>query len=215
MDSRGNVFMVFGMRSTGKSKDCRDIAETFRSLNKRVIILDHSGNDDTYGDIPILDVKELAYKLPKNSIFRVQSSWQDFLLYSKKLCNSCILIDDATDLFRGRSPEAILTWCGTAKNQRLEIIFQMHNISEVAPDLLRKAYIWILKETNDPFPLKKTIKYPKIIENILKEIIAENMNYEEEKKWATRMIDFPNEKVYVKDLVSNDYHDYKKLKDYL
>lgn len=215
MDSRGNVILVFGMRSTGKSKESKDIAEIFRMFNKKTIILDHTQNDDTYGDIQKLNVTDLAYRLPKKSVFRVQCKWQEFLANTQNITNACILIDDATALFRGRSPEALLEWCGKAKNQRLEIIFQMHTITEVAPDLLRAANIWFLKQTNDSFPIKKSCKNANIIEKILLEIQAENRNYDEEQRWATRLVDFDREEVYVKDLDSNDYYEFKKFDYYL
>lgn len=223
MDKRGNVFLVFGKRGTGKSFEAKILAEFFRNRTKapkRVIILDWSNNEDTYGEIRLIHQNDLRKAaLPKDALVRVQCNWSEFLDCIENVVNAVIIIDDATSLFKGNVPDKLQRFFGTAKNKRLEIMLQVHSISDASPTLLRESNVWILKQTLDPSPLKDTCRSRIMVENILREIKSENAFYGSDQKWATRMVDWDEEKVFIKDLDNQTEHlgylSYKEFEEYI
>lgn len=223
MEKRGNVFIVFGKRSTGKSYEAMKLADFFRTREvapKRIIVLDWTKNDDTYGHIKQIhqeDLKKAA--LPQRAIVKVQCTWKELLDSCENVVNAVIVFDDVTSLFRGNLPEQVQKFLGTAKNKRLEIIMQVHSISDASPKLLLEGNIWVLKQTLDPRPLKDTCRSAHIIELILDEIKEENKSYHKDQKWATRMVDWDEEKVFIKDLDNQTEHlgylSYKEFEEYI
>jgi len=223
MNNKGNVYLVFGKRNTGKSYESLQLGEVFRTRQfapKRVIVYDWTKNEDTYGDIRLIHQENLKVAaLQKRAKVKVQCQLPEFLDCIEKVVNAVILIDDGTTLFQGNVPEVVQKFFGTAKNNRLEIIVQVHSIADAGPKLLREANIWILKQTHDSLPLKESCRSRKMVENILEEIKEENMAYPSDKKWSTRLIDWDEERVFIKDLNNQSEHlgylDYNDFEEYL
>lgn len=223
MNNRGNVYLVFGKRNTGKSFESLQFGEVFRTREiapKRVIVYDWTKNDDTYGHIKLIHHQNLKVAaLPKRALVKVQCGLNEFLDSTEKIVNAVILIDDGTTLFQGNVPERVQKFFGTAKNNRLEIIVQVHSIADTGPKLLREANIWILKQTHDSRPLKESCRSRQMVENILDEIKEENREFPSDQKWSTRLIDWDEEKIFIKDLDNQEEHlgyiEYKEFEEYL
>lgn len=219
MDARGNVWYICGMRGTGKSWEAMELAEEFRmrELNpKRTIVLDHTYNDDTYGHIDIIQIDDLRYLLPKKACVRVQTpDWSRFLDFAAKIKNATIIFDDATGLFRGNIPDKLLSFVGLAKNHRLELIFQFHTIGDTAPSVLKSCNMIFIKQTNDSFPIKKSAPNWKLLQKLTLDCREENLKYDSQKKWATRLIDINEEVIYIKDVTIENFSESYNQKIYI
>lgn len=223
MNNRGNVYLVFGKRNTGKSFEALKFGEIFRTREiapKRVIVYDWTKNEDTYGEIKLIHHENLKVAaLPKRALVKVQCELNEFLHCIEKVVNAVIIIDDGTTLFQGNVPETVQKFFGTAKNNRLEIIVQVHSIADAGPKLLREANIWILKQTHDSRPLKESCRSRQMVENILDEIIEENRGFRPNQKWSTRLVDWDEERVFIKDLHNQSEHlgylEYNDFEEYI
>lgn len=226
MDSKGNVWWTGGRRNTGKTFISKQIAKYFRErivAPKRTIVFDHAGNAESYPESQQIDMSDLRIRLPQRANVRVESKdFHAFFEMCQKITNACILVDDGTHLFGGNLPEIVGIVAGQAKNNRLELIFQMHTISETAPRLLREANMFVLKETNDELPFKAACPDKNLFTRILfSDLKNENMNYEGNKKWATRIFDRFEEEILFQNLSEPDFeyafekklsvYDYKRL----
>lgn len=209
MNPKGNVWFVCGRRDTGKSHESLEIATYFRerpNSPKRTVIIDHTDNNDTYGHIKKIDLSDLDFALPQRGIVRVGKKDRitpfDWKLCEQKIMNlhNCtVVFDDVTSTFSGTVSENILTFCGLAKNQRLEIIFQFHTVSDTAPKLLRASNMLLIKQTQDVIPLKKSCPDAVLLANLLtktKELNNKDMSH----KWNTFLFDRDEETVKLKNL---------------
>ncbi|MFC0181467.1 hypothetical protein SAMN04515674_104268 [Pseudarcicella hirudinis] len=222
MNPKGNVWWIGGKKDTGKSFEALKIAEYFRKREvnpKRTIIFDHTFNNSTYHGIQIIDIKDLDYVLPKKASVRVQTTdWRLFIEKCFKIKNAVIIFDDVTAIFRGNIPDVLLTLCGKAKNERLEIMFQFHTINETAPSLIRASDMMVIKQTLDSLPVKSSCRENVLISHIIQDCRTENKSLPEKKKYATRLLDTVDDKIYIKKLgeekFENSYIDFIEIDDY-
>lgn len=209
MDNRGNVWAIFGRRGTGKTYEAIDIAEFYRKRKqapKRTIIFDHTQNDESYPEYEIIDIEQLDRLLPERAKVRVQTKdYQHFFEKCSRIKNAVILIDDGTSLFRNNVPDFVIEFLGLAKNHRLEIIFQMHTIADTAPALLKGCNLFIIKQTNDSLPVKKTCPNSKLIDWLITDCKEENAGYSGNQKFATRLLDINEEEIFIKDLTIQQF----------
>ena len=209
---QGNRFLFFGASDTGKSYECMAFAKYFRERRtapKRTIIYENQRNDETYGNvdkygkIKEIDLKDLAFTLPQNGAFRVVSKdLQGFIERASNLTNACIVFDDATSLFRKNVPDSVIQFLGLRKNQRLEIMFQLHTINDTAPSLLENSDLFVLKQTGDKLPVKDTCPNAETVTKLIQECMNENAEGNFENFWATRVYVPMKNEVYRKDLTA-------------
>lgn len=216
MNSKGNVWAGLGMRDTGKSFEQLKIAEYFRMREiapKRTIIYDWTENDSTYGNIKLINVKDLDFVLPQRAIVKVQERDTDlFLEKCLSISNACIIFDDATSKFKKIVPKALEELFYKVKNNRIELMFQFHTLRATAPALLDAANMYVIKATIDAFPIKDTAPFPEVIEKLISDCRSENRLYDESKQWATRIFDVGNQSIWRKDLIETDFEKCYKQK---
>lgn len=215
MNPKGNVWWIGGKRDTGKSYESLMIADYFhqRKANpKRVIVIDHTNNEDTYGHIKKIKLSALDFKLPEDGYFRIcreenEPNFDFKTCYQKlaKLANTVIDFDDVTGVLRGTAPAELMTLCGLAKNQRLEIIFQFHTVTATAPQIIGVCNMIVVKQTNEDLPLKESFVNSRMVGVLMQEIRAENRTYDDRKKWGTRILDVDSEQIYVKNIKGKSY----------
>lgn len=207
---QGNRILCIGASDTGKTHESLEFARYFREREKspkRTIVFDHTNNDSSYKGSREIKISDLSHKLPQKGYFRVKVNLaqnpEDLKLFFDKcsmLRNTCIVLDDTTGLFRGGVPDWLITFLGLRKNNRLEIIFQIHNIKATAPAILENSDVWVLKQTGDSFPLKSTCPNRELVERLLKECFAENHRNNYKNLWATRILINEKNRIYRKDL---------------
>jgi hypothetical protein len=207
---QGNRILFFGASDTGKSYECMQFSEFLRNnpkAPKRVIVYENVRNDETYGNIEKygkfqeIHLNALDYTLPQKGKFRIISRDLDgFVQKASKLTNSVIVFDDATSLFRKSVPDELIQFLGLRKNQRLEIMFQLHTVKETAPSLLENSDIFVIKQTGDSLPVKDTCPNSKVITKLIRECQEENAKNGFKNFWATRVYVPSTSSVYRKDL---------------
>jgi hypothetical protein len=196
MDKRGNIWWFGGNRGTGKSYEAEKTAE---SLQKRIIVYDWTDNESTYGHIAEINIADLDFRLKPNAKVRIkENDFDEFVEKCHNLRNTTIIIDDATAMFTGVIPQRLKELLYKAKNNRIEMMFQFHTITDTPPAFLKACNMFVIKATGDSFPLKNSAPYRQIIEPLIKDCITENRNYESGQKWATRLYDVNEEKIYTK-----------------
>lgn len=207
---QGNRILFIGASDTGKTYECMEFAKYFREREKapkRTIVFDHTQNDSSYSETKVIQLSDLDYKLPQRGCFRIKvnlsknpEDLKGFFDKCSMLTNSCVILDDTTGLFRGGVPDWVITFLGLRKNNRLEIMFQIHNIKATAPAILENSDVWVLKQTGDSFPLKGTCPDRDLVEKLLKECKAENEKNEYRNLWATRILINEKNQIFRKDL---------------
>jgi hypothetical protein len=194
---QGNRIGFFGASDTGKSYLAMKFAEYLANnpkAPKRIIIYENVRNDETYGNVEKygsfteIHLNAMDYVLPKKGRFRVISSDLDtFIEKCKRLTNSIIVVDDATSLFRKNVPDTLIQFLGLRKNQRLEIMFQLHTFKETAPSLLENLDILVIKQTGDSLPVKDTCPNRDNVTKLIKQCQDENAGVNFANFWATRV----------------------------
>ncbi|MDR6564946.1 MULTISPECIES: hypothetical protein [unclassified Arcicella] len=207
---QGNRILFIGASDTGKTYECMQFAKYFRERKKspkRTIVFDHTKNAVSYPETIQIELKDLDYKLPQRGCFRVKvdlaKNPKDLKVFIDKcsmLTNSCIVLDDTTGLFRRGVPDWVITFLGLRKNNRLEIMFQIHNIKAASPDILENSDIWVIKQTRDSFPIKDTCPDGDIVEMLIRECKKENSENNYQNLWATRIFVGEKNLIYRKDL---------------
>lgn len=209
MNLKGNNWCILGMMDTGKTYTACQIAKYFRERPespKRTIVFLHTENNISYPDneFKTIHINDLDYVLPKRGAFKIRLERRHYLEQITEKCgrimNACIILDDLTGITKGNISEDFDAFLYTAKNNRLEIIFQLHTIQATAPALFNACGMIILKNTLDPLIIKNSINLDKPLGRVLAEIKKENQQYPEKRKWASRMFDVTAEKVLTQKL---------------
>lgn len=203
-------WLVIGAKNTGKTHRAMSIARTTLkgTRHRRLIVYNHSQND-SYNDPSkrVMYVSErvdiadfLAGDWPEVREFQVEDylrkRFSEFLELAMQLRNTALVLDDAGAAFHPSCTELEVDFMGTPKNNNCDIFYQMHHFNQAPPKLLLAMDMVVLKETEDNLPLPKKVPYQGIITMLQREIREENDHYPDNQRWAERLVDLKNSRVY-------------------
>ena len=215
LHQQGNRFGFFGASDTGKSWEAMAFARYFRERSaspKTTLIYENQRNDETYGNIEKygiikeITLNDLDFALPQRKAFRIVSKdLGGFLAKASLLTNTVVIFDDATSLFRKSVPNTVIQFLGLRKNQRLEIMFQLHTIKETAPSLLENMDVLVIKQTGDKLPVKDSCPNSDNVTKLIQECMSENAKGNYANFWATRVYVPMMNTIYRKDLRAENW----------
>ncbi|WP_337045395.1 hypothetical protein [Emticicia sp. 17c] len=218
---RGANWGVFGIMKVGKSYFTKLLALRYYLKGKRVIILDHNHNDDTYDDFwgisPTKVYQETFHALqfelvPSDVVMRIQRrstseefDFSRFFHTCSTITDSVFILDDLGDVFGNQATAAIKNFPGTVINNRNEAFYQFHRLYQAHPFLRDKLQMLVLKSLPTDAPIPEDFVMPAgYIRQCLQEIEAINLGLPFKKKFAWRILNMYDSLVLVPEKIYTD-----------
>lgn len=217
---RGANWGIFGIMKVGKSYFTKLLALRYYLKGKRVIILDHNLNDDTYDDFwgisPYIVYLDTFLNLnfdyvPGNVVMRIQRRKQEEFDFTKffhacsVITDSVFILDDLGDVFGNQATPAIKNFPGTIINNRNEAFYQFHRLYQAHPFLRDKIQMLVLKSLPVDAPIPEDFVMPSTyIKKSLEEIERVNATLPVKKKFAWRILNMYDNLVIIPEQVQVD-----------
>lgn len=218
---RGANWGIFGIMKVGKSHFTKILALRYYLKGKRVIILDHNFNDDTYGEFwginPTVVYQETFSKLnfnyvPSDVVIRIQRrnvsedfDFDKFFKICSAITDSVFILDDLGDVFGNQATPAIKNFPGTIINNRNEAFYQFHRLYQAHPFLRDKIQMLVLKSLPVDAPIPEDFVMPSTyIKKSLEEIERVNVSLPVKKKFAWRILNMYDNLVIIPEQVQVD-----------
>lgn len=198
---KGQNWGVFGMMNTGKTHQTLDVAlKLQKKTGKRIIIFDHSSNESYDKFKNIIPIDYLQYQLPQNVVYKVQSDDIDtFCQYAVHfLRNSILVIDDSGIFFSAGFPKNRERFIKSAKNNGLDIFYQVHSFREIGPALLENLHMILLKEISNK-EIDNRLPWKTKIQWLHEEIVEENNKRPKDQLWSYRIYNVYEDVVFIDD----------------
>lgn len=202
---KGANWGIYGVMKVGKSYLTKLLALNYYQHGKRIIILDHNFNDETYdsfwGIQPLILTLEQFISIdwemmPDSLIVRVQKAntlvsfdFNKFFACCSTIRYSVFIFDDLLDLFGSNASSAIKNFPATVINNHNEAFYQFHTLYQAHPFLRQKLQNIVLKSLPVDVDIPNDFMLPgRYIRICLSEIEQINSGLPFKKKFAWRIL---------------------------